>query len=92
MASDVKPVWPSCEGEQYDQESKYLKVRYDSAGNEIASDEPMHANATPGEGESNYGGPQYSNDFRSYGVAVNPPAVGGSNQSVDVASNRPGKA
>lgn len=80
--SDIAPKQPPCEGPQFDENKEYIRVTYDSQGNEIAADPTMHTNTTPGMGGPNYGAEHYADDFKSYGTEV--ASVAPSKTNVDV--------
>jgi hypothetical protein len=54
----------------YSDQAASIKVNRDKNNNEIPVDQPMHTEATAGEGAFNFGGGQYAQDFKSYGVNV----------------------
>ncbi len=56
----------------------------DSYGHCIASDRPMHGEATAGNGSFNFSGKQYATDFSGYGKSVN----GSKATSVNVTGDR----
>jgi len=90
--SDLKPVWPSCEGMQYAHNpygENYLEVHYDENNNVIPSDKPMHENTTPGMGEFAFSEGHYANEHKSYGVEVG--SKGASRENVDVQASVPSR-